>query len=162
DEPPPDLGAARRRPMNRAFDPFDPAQTQHLWETLRELRRSEPISRPREGFVYLARHADVKAVFRDSVRFSNREGFRGAGVVLPLEESFLGELDPPLHTDLRVLMLQAFKPGLERRAIPFTRAFCEARLRELIASGGGDLVERLALRLPAAVTLHVLGIPADD
>jgi cytochrome P450 len=148
--------------MNLGFDPYDPAQTQNLWETLRELRRSAPVSRPREGFVYVARHADVKAVFRDTARFSSREGFRGANVVLPLEESFLGELDPPLHADLRVLMLQAFKPGLERRAIPFTRSFTEGLVRDVIATRGGDLVERVALRIPAAVTLHVLGIPSGD
>src|SRR5574341_155953 len=29
--------------------------------------------------------------FRDTSRYSAREGFRGPGVVLPLEESFLGE-----------------------------------------------------------------------
>jgi cytochrome P450 len=148
--------------MTLEFDPFDPAQTQNLWPALRELRRSAPVSRPRPGFVYVARHADVKAVFRDTASFSSREGFRGAGVVLPLEESFLGEIDPPLHTDLRVLMLQAFKAGLERRAIPFTRRFCEALVRDVIASAGGDLVERFALRIPAAVTLHVLGIPGGD
>jgi cytochrome P450 len=148
--------------MNPGFDPFDPAHTQNLWETLRELRRSAPVSRPRDGFVYVARHADVKAVFRDTARFSSREGFRGANVVLPLEESFLGEIDPPLHTDLRVLMLQAFRPGLERRAVPFARAFTEERLRDVIGTRGGDLVERVALRIPAAVTLHVLGIPPGD
>jgi hypothetical protein len=148
--------------MKLGFDPFDPAQTQNLWETLRELRRSAPVSRPREGFVYVARHADVKAVFRNTARFSSREGFRGAGVVLPLEESFLGEIDPPLHTDLRVLMLQAFRPGLERRALGFIRAFTEERLHDVIASGGGDLVERVALRIPAAVTLHVLGVPTGE
>ena len=148
--------------MNLAFDPFDPAQTQNLWPVLRELRRSQPISRPRPGFAYVARYYDVKAVFRNTQDFSSREGFRGANVVLPLEESFLGELDPPLHADLRVLMLQAFKPGLDRRAVPFTRELAERLLRDVIASGGGDLVERVALRIPAAVTLHVLGIPSGD
>jgi cytochrome P450 len=148
--------------MNLEFDPFDPAQTQNLWAALRELRRTAPVSRPRPGFVYVARHADVKAVFRDTASFSSREGFRGASVVLPLEESFLGEIDPPLHSDLRVLMLQAFRPGLERRAIPFTRRFTEELVRDVIASGGGDLVERVTLRIPAAVTLHVLGIPTGD
>jgi cytochrome P450 len=148
--------------MNLAFDPFDPAQTQNLWPVLRELRRSAPVSRPRPGFAYVARYHDVKAVFRNTQDFSSREGFRGANVVLPLEESFLGELDPPLHTDLRVLMLQAFKPGLERRALPFTRELAERLLRDVIASGGGDLVERVSLRIPAAVTLHVLGIPSGD
>jgi cytochrome P450 len=148
--------------MNLAFDPFDPAQTQNLWPVLRELRRSQPISRPRPGFAYVARYHDVKAVFRNTQDFSSREGFRGANVVLPLEESFLGELDPPLHTDLRVLMLQAFKPGLDRRAVPFTRELAERLLRDVIATGGGDLVERVALRIPAAVTLHVLGIPSGD
>ncbi len=144
------------------FDLFDPAQTQTLWEKLRWLRRELPVSRPMEGFVYVARHADVRAVFRNARDFSSREGFRGAGVVVPVEESFLGEIDPPLHAELRVLMLQAFRPGLEKRALPFTRALVEGLWRDLATTRGGDLVERIALRIPSAVTLHVLGVPDAD
>jgi cytochrome P450 len=144
-----------------AFDPFDPAQTQQLWERTKVLRREAPVSRPLAGFVYLARHADVKAVFRDAERFSSREGFRAAGVTVPPEESFLGEIDPPAHPRIRALLMQAFRPGLEKRAEPFARAYARKKLAALIASGGGDLVSELGIHLPSAVTAHVLGIPTD-
>jgi len=145
-----------------AFDPFDAAQTQNQWQQLARMRREAPVSRPQPGFVYVARYDDVRAVFRDAATFSSREGFRGAGVVVPEEECFLGELDPPAHPRLRALMLQAFRPGLERHAEPFTRGYAEAKLRALIAKGGGDLVSELGIHLPPAVTAHVLGIPTDD
>jgi cytochrome P450 len=145
-----------------AFDPFDAQQTQDMWDELAAMRREAPISRPIAGFVYVARYDDVKAVFRDTRTFSSREGFRGAGVVVPDAECFLGEIDPPAHPRLRALLLKAFRPGYERRAEPFTRAFTEQKLRALAAAGGGDLVTALGIHLPTAVTAHVLGLPTDD
>ena len=59
-----------------AFDPFDPAQTQHMWELMARMRRERPVNRPTDGFVYVASHADNKAVFRDAKRYSSAEGFR--------------------------------------------------------------------------------------
>ncbi len=145
-----------------AFDPFDPQQTQHMWDRLVRMRREAPVTRPIPGFVFVARHRDVKAVFRDNVTYSSREGFRGAGVVLPAEESFLGEIDPPEHPKLRMLMMQAFRPGMERAAEPFTRAYAARKLDAIVAQGGGDLVSELGIHLPPAVTAHMLGIPTDQ
>jgi len=145
-----------------AFDPFDAGQTQQMWERWAEMRREAPITRPLPGFVFVARHTDVKTVFRDNVSYSARDGFRAPGVVVPEEESFLGEIDPPAHMRLRMLMMQAFRPGLEKKAEPFTRAFAEAKLTALAEQGGGDLVSLLGIHLPPAVTAHVLGIPTDD
>jgi cytochrome P450 len=145
-----------------AFDPFDASQTQEMWPMLAAMRREAPISRPIAGFVYVARYADVKEVFRDARTFSSREGFRGAGVVVPDEECFLGEIDPPAHPKLRELLRQAFRPGFERRSESFTRAFAERKLREIGERRGGDLVSDLGIHLPPAVTAHVLGLPTDD
>jgi len=145
-----------------AFDPFDPKQTQHMWARLARMRREAPVTRPIPGFVFVARHQDVKAVFRDTATYSSREGFRGAGVVLPYEESFLGELDPPEHPKLRMLMMQAFRPGMERAAEPFTRAWAARKLDALVVRGGGDLVSELGIHLPPAVTAHMLGIPTEQ
>jgi cytochrome P450 len=145
-----------------AFDPFDAGQTQQMWGRWAEMRREAPITRPMPGFVFVARYADVKAVFRDNVSYSAREGFRAPGVRVPEEESFLGEIDPPEHMRLRMLMMQAFRPGLEKKAEPFTRAYADTKLRALAAAGGGDLVSALGIHLPPAVTAHVLGIPTDE
>lgn len=144
-----------------AFDPFDPKQTQHMWDVLARMRREAPVTRPIPGFVFVARHQDVRNVFRDAATYSAREGFRGPGVVLPTEESFLGELDPPEHPKLRMLMMQAFRPGMERAAEPFTRAWGARKLAALVAKGGGDLVSELGIHLPPAVTAHMLGIPTE-
>jgi cytochrome P450 len=145
-----------------AFDPFDASQTQNLWERWAAMRREAPITRPMPGFVFVSRYADVKAVFRDNATYSAREGFRAPGVVVPHEESFLGEIDPPEHMRLRMLMMQAFRPGLEKKAEPFTRAYTNAKLDLLAERGGGDLVETLGIVLPPAVTAHVLGVPTAD
>jgi hypothetical protein len=145
-----------------AFDPFDARQTQQMWPRLARMRREAPVTRPIPGFVFVARHQDAKAVFRDTALYSSREGFRGPGVVLPFEESFLGELDPPEHPKLRMLMMQAFRPGMERGAEPFTRAYAERKLDALVAKGGGDLVSELGIHLPPAVTAHMLGIPTGE
>lgn len=145
-----------------AFDPFDAGQTQQMWGRWAEMRREAPVTRPAPGFVFVARHAEVKAVFRDTATYSSREGFRAPGVVVPEQESFLGEIDPPEHMRLRMLMMQAFRPGLEKKAEPFTRAYTEAKLRALAEQGGGDLVSLLGIHLPPAVTAHVLGIPTDE
>jgi len=145
-----------------AFDPFDAQQTQNMWDRLAQMRRSAPVTRPIPGFVFVARYRDVKAVFRDTTTFSSREGFRGPGVKLPYEESFLGEIDPPEHPKLRMLMLQAFRPGMERAAEPFTRAWTARKLDVLAANGGGDLVSELGIHLPPAVTAHMLGIETAE
>jgi cytochrome P450 len=144
-----------------AFDPFDPKQTQHMWDRLARMRHEAPVTRPIPGFVFVARYQDVKNVFRDTTAYSSREGFRGPGVVLPYEESFLGELDPPEHPRLRMLMMQAFRPGMERTAEPFTRAWAARKLEAIVARGGGDLVSELGIHLPPAVTAHMLGIPTE-
>jgi cytochrome P450 len=81
---------------------------------------------------------------------------------VPEAESFLGEIDPPVHTQLRNLMRQAFRPGLERTAEPFARRYARAKLEALEAAGGGDLVATLGIHLPPAVTAHMLGIPTGE
>src|SRR5204863_4457503 len=121
------------------------------------MRAERPVTRPTEGFVYVARHADVKAVFRDAKRFSSAEGFRGAGVVVGEEESFLGEIDPPLHTRVRRLLVRAFTPQTAAAVEPWTRAYVRRILGHLIDGGGGDLMQKLCVPLPGAVTAHSLG-----
>ncbi len=144
-----------------SFDPFDHRQTQDMWELMRELRARAPVSRPRPGFVYLARHADIRQAFKDSSNYSSAEGFRGEGVVVPVEESFLGEIDPPLHQELRALLRQVFRPGIEDQAEGFARRYINDLWHDIAARGGADLVSGFAYHIPSAVTTHLLGIHTD-
>ena len=144
-----------------AFNPFDPAQTQHMWALMERLRAECPVSRPMEGFVYTASYADTAATFKDARRFSSAEGFRGAGVVVPDEESFLGEIDPPLHPRVRRLLHRAFTPRTAAEVEPFTRRLTDRLLDRIQAAGGGDLMAGLCTVLPVAVSAEALGIPEE-
>jgi cytochrome P450 len=142
-----------------AFNPFDPNETQAMWGLMERLRAECPVSRPTEGFVYTASYADTASTFKDARRFSSAEGFRGAGVVVPEEESFLGEIDPPLHPRVRRLLHRAFTPRTAAEVEPFTRRLTDRLLDSIVAAGGGDLMAGLCTRLPVAVSAEALGIP---
>lgn len=144
-----------------AFNAFDPSQTQHMWDLAARLRRERPVSRPMEGFVYLASHADNKAVYRDAKTFSSSEGFRAAGVVVPEEESFLGEIDPPLHPKIRRMILPAYTRQAANAVEPWTRATVSRMIKQAVEAGGGDLMEMICTPLPAAVAANALGF-ADE
>jgi cytochrome P450 len=144
------------------FNAFDPEQTQHMWDLMARLRDECPVSRPMDGFVYTARYDDTAATFKDARRFSSAEGFRGAGVVVPEEERFLGEIDPPLHPRVRRLLHRAFTPRTSAEVEPFTRRLVDDVLDRVVASRGGDLMAELCTRLPVAVSAEALGIPVDQ
>ena len=144
-----------------AFNPFDPNETQHMWDLLSRMRAEAPVTRPIEGMVFVARHADNAEVFKDAKRFSSGEGFRGQGVVVPEDESFLGEIDPPLHPKIRRLLLRAFTLQQANASEAWIRQSVRAMLESVAANGGGDLMHDVAGRLPAAVTGHALGIPDE-
>lgn len=144
-----------------AFDPFDHRQTQNMWELLAELRAHAPVSRPCPGFVFLARHADVKRAFRDPENFSTAGGFRGAGVEVPPEERFLGEIHGQEHLELRALLRQVFRPGIELKAESFAREYISGLWRGIAARGAADLVSEFGYNIPSAITTHLLGIHTD-
>jgi cytochrome P450 len=141
-----------------AFDPMDASKTKD-WDLLARIRRSQPVLRPTEGVVFTARFDDTATVFKDARRFSSAGDMRAPGVTVPEEESFLGELDAPLHPKIRRILLRGFTPARATAAEPWARAWVGGRLTALAADGGGDLMRRLAIPLPVAVAGHALGIP---
>src|SRR5579871_755280 len=143
-----------------AFDPMDASKTKD-WDLLARIRETSPVLRPTEGVVFTARYDDTATVFRDARRFSSAGDMRAPGVTVPEEESFLGELDAPLHPKIRRILLRGFTPARAAADEPWTRAWVGARLSALAAEGGGDLMARLAIPLPVAVAAHALGIPED-
>lgn len=143
------------------FDPYDHRQTQALWDTTARMRQERPVARPRPGFVFVSRYADNLAVQRDLRRFSTGSGWRSPGVVVPVDERALGELDPPMHTRLRRMLLPMFTPAGARAVEPWTRAQVGRRLDAVLAAGGGDLVRELAEPIVHDVACHVLGVPDE-
>ena len=144
------------------FSPFDSAKTHDMWHELAEMREKCPVVETVEGYHYVSRHADNERVFSDARSFRNAGGWRESWVQMPVEDRFLGELDPPRHSAIRHPMVQALSPRMATSAEPFTRTYVEERLAEMAAAGGGDLVQQLTLPMPQAVTAFVLGVPVED
>ena len=144
-----------------AFNPFDPDETQHMWDLLARMRAEAPVTHPMEGMAYIARYADNAAVFKDAKRFSSAGGFRGPGVVVPENESFLGEIDPPLHPRIRRLLLRAFTLQQANASEAWIRRRVRTMFDTFAAKGGGDLMHDIAVPLPGSVAAHALGIPDE-
>jgi cytochrome P450 len=143
-----------------AFDPMDASKTKD-WARLARIRAECPVMRPAEGVVFTAKYHDTATVFKDAKRFSSAGDMRAPGVTVPEEESFLGELDAPLHPKIRRLLLRGFTPERAASAEQWTRDWVGSRLAAVAADAGGDLMKRLAIPLPVAVAGHALGIPDE-
>ena len=132
------------------------------------LRETEPVLRMPEGSLFLTRHADLMAVYRDAAVFSSDKHVEFApkyGVDSPLYEHHTTSLvfnDPPLHTRVRKLIMGA----LTRRAIadmePGLIALVDQLLDRIEAQGGGDLVEDFAAAIPVEIIGNLLGVPHAD
>jgi cytochrome P450 len=143
-----------------AFDPMD-ASTTKDWSLLERIRRECPVVRPAEGVVFTSLFEDTNQVFRNSKRFSSVGDMRAPGVVVPEEESFLGEIDAPLHPKIRRLLLRGFTQRAAAAAEDWTRDNVRRRLTGVVTAGKGDLMDALAIPLPGSVAAHALGIPDE-
>jgi len=141
-----------------AFDPTDPAKAKDF-DLMARIRREKPVCRPAENLVLTTKFDDTSKGFRDSKRYSSVGDMRAPGVVVPEEESFLGELDAPLHPKIRRVLMKGFTRSSAREAEPWTRAEVRRRLGAIVERGKGDLMDDFAIPLPGSVSAHVLGIP---
>jgi cytochrome P450 len=145
-----------------AFDPFDDATRRDPYPLFALARREHPVWAHAGLPVFsVFRHADVQAILRDPVAWSN--GFppppgMDATDLLP---SMLSA-DPPEHTRLRGLVSQAFTPRRVQQLTPRIEAIAEELVAAAVAQGTVDLVEALTYPLPVIVIAELLGIPAGD
>ncbi len=143
-----------------AFDPTDPAKAKDL-DHMARIRREKPVCRPTENLVLTTKYDDTRLGFRDSKRYSSVGDMRAPGVVVPEEESFLGEIDAPLHPKIRRILIKNFTRSGATRAEAWTRAEVRRRLAGIVDRGVGDLMGDFAIPLPGSVSAHVLGIPDE-
>jgi cytochrome P450 len=144
-----------------AFDAMDQAKTKD-WEFLARLRRECPVSRPSEGLVFTASYQPTYQGFRDAKTFSSVGDMRAPGVTVPDDESFLGEIDAPLHPRIRRLLLRGFTLAAANAAEDWTRQAVRRRLEAVRAAGGGDLMATIGIPLPGSIAAHELGLPDDE
>lgn len=142
------------------FDPMDGSKAKN-WDFIRSIRDATAVCRPAEGLVFTARYDETAKAFRNAKSFSSAGDMRAPGVVVPEDECFLGELDPPVHPRIRRILLRGFTPAAATEAEDWTRANVARRLQAIAGAGGGDLMDDLAIPLPGSVAAHALGIPDE-
>jgi cytochrome P450 len=130
----------------------------------RHLREQAPVNLTPDGRWRLTRYADVQQLLKHS-----KVGMRHLNGLIPdtdQEESdaskFILRQDPPDHDRLRQLLSKAFTPRALATLRPQVERLTNAELDKIIPSGEMDLVEDLALLVPAASMCGMLGISFED
>ena len=150
----------------REYDPYAYEIHEDPYPVYAELREHAPLYRnERLGFWALSRHADVLAAFRDSARYSNRDGVSlDPAARTPQAQatmSFLA-MDPPRHTRMRALVSRGFTPRRVADLEPRIREIARGYLRAIVERGRCDFIGDFAARLPMDVISELLGVPEAD
>jgi len=148
--------------MRPRFNPFDAQQAHDSWLLLAELRKEAAVVDIGDGMAYVTRHAECRHLLRDTDGFSSAQGFKAPGVVVPVEDRTLGELDPPTHTLVRRVMVTALTPKVVKASEPYIESMARTLLNSLPSAGEVDLVPNFTAPLPNASSVHLLGFPEQD
>lgn len=171
----PPMSGDRAREIAASFDlrALPPDFLANPFPVYAALREHDPVRRMPDGSLFLTRHADLMAVYRDAALFSsdkhvefapkyNVPPFGSDTAPAPLYEHHTTSLvfnDPPLHTRVRKLIMGA----LTRRAIadmePGLVALVDSLLDRIEDQGGGDLIEDFAAAIPVEIIGNLLGVP---
>jgi hypothetical protein len=151
----------RRLPDAFYDDPF---------ATYRALREHAPVKRLPDGGVFLTRHADIVAVYKDATTFSSdkREEFFPKYGPTPLFEHHTTSLvfnDPPAHARVRRLIAGALTPkhiaAMEDRLLALVEGLLDA-LEARAGDAAVDLIDSFCGAIPVEVIGNLLGVPRDE
>ena len=152
------------------FDHHSPAFAEDPWTVYDELREKCPVawSDTYGGFYVLTRYADVARVAKDDRTFSSdhdteghRNGYLGITIPSPPVRSIPIEMDPPDFFNYRKVLNPPLAPVAVAKLVDRIRAFTAQCVDEVIEQGRCDLVHDIAVKIPAFMTLELLGIPTD-
>lgn len=148
----------RRLPSSFYDNPFP---------TYHALRTHTPILDMPDGSLFLTRHADLVAVYRDAKTFSSAKDVEftpkfGAGTpLLAHHTTSLIFNDPPRHTRVRKLISGALTARVIADMEPGLITLVDGLLDRIDAKGSFDLIADFAAAIPIDVIGNLLAIPAD-
>ena len=143
----------------------DPFPTYHA------LREHAPVKRMPDGSVFLTRHADLTAIYKDAKTFSSdkREEFGpkyGDSALFEHHTTSLVFNDPPLHTRVRRLIAGALTPrhiaAMEGGLVHLVDRLLDAMQARAEAGETIDLIEAFAGAIPVEIIGNLLGVPDAD
>ncbi|MEM9606049.1 MAG: cytochrome P450, partial [Actinomycetota bacterium] len=117
-------------------------------------------------------HEELNAAFHDKRLSTERmSGFRerlsgrraeALAKAIDLLDGWMLFHEPPEHTRLRSPLARSFTPKAVGGLGDRVQAIVAGLLDDMTTTDGGDLVERFAHPLPAAVIAELFGVPVDD
>lgn len=133
----------------------------------RALREAAPIARARDGSLLLTRHADLDAVYRDTVNFSSDKMVEfaprfGDGPLFEHHTTSLVFNDDPYHGRVRRRLVGALTPRAVTALGEGLATYCGKLLDNFVRGGGGDAVSDYAAAIPVRVIGDMLGVPEAD
>jgi hypothetical protein len=132
------------------------------------LREHEPVRRMPDGSVLITRYPDLIEVYKDAKTYSSDKKiefapkFADAPRLLEHHTTSLIFNDPPLHTEVRKIMMGALtRRAIDQMVLSLTELV--TGLADAIdAKGDGDIIEDFAAAIPIEVIGNLLCIPHKD
>ncbi|HKY89534.1 MAG TPA: cytochrome P450 [Nevskiaceae bacterium] len=155
----------------QAYADFDGLHAAYTWA-----RNNNPlgraVTRDFDPFWAVTKHADVAAISRDNVLFSNvvRDSILADRETLEMHRRLSGgnpfrtlvQLDDPEHRKLRMLTHAWFQPGNVAKLETKIRAIARDVVERMAARGACEFVTDFASGYPLHVIMEVLGVPPED
>jgi len=138
------------------------------YPTYRALQSADPIHRMPDGSLFLTRHHDLEAIYKDTTRFSSDKKVEFApkygadSLLFQHHTTSLVFNDPPLHTRVRRLIAGALNPRAIAEMEPGLIALVDRLLDDMQSRGNVDLIEDFASAIPVEVIGNLLAIPHED
>lgn len=138
------------------------------YPTYRALQSADPIHRMPDGSLFLTRHRDLEAIYKDTTRFSSDKKVEFApkygsdSLLFQHHTTSLVFNDPPLHTRVRRLIAGALNPRAIAEMEPGLIALVDRLLDDMEARGKADIIEDFASAIPVEVIGNLLAIPHED
>ena len=161
--------AAQAAQADPLFDPLSPTVIADPYPFYHRLRTIDPIHCSPLGFHVASRHAEVSLVLRDKhfgKDFVGRMTRRHGAHIFdePVYRSmrhWMLQQDPPDHTRLRRLVVQAFTARRVEDMRPRIQEIVDQTIDTIFDHGHMDLIEDFAFRLPVTIICDMLGIPEE-
>jgi hypothetical protein len=138
------------------------------YPTYRALQSTDPIHRMPDGSLFLTRHRDLEAIYKDTTRFSSDKKVEFApkygteSLLFQHHTTSLVFNDPPLHTRVRRLIAGALNPRAIAEMEPGLVALVDRLLDQMQVRGSADVIEDFASAIPVEVIGNLLAIPHED
>ena len=146
------------------YDPYSPELRADPYPVYRELRDKAPVYYNEElDFWTLSRFADVLQALKKPLLYSSAQGI-AVGMTSEMTSVFEAviTMDPPRHTQMRLLVNHAFTPRRIAALEPRILEVATALIDDCIEKETCDLVGDFAAQLPTIVIAELLGVPTED